>query len=91
LLARRLLDLLCIASAPAELKKQPAGLTLIRRNNTMLRLALLFLVIALIAALLGFGGIAALSFEGAKILFFVFIVLAIVAAIGGALRGYPPA
>ena len=49
----------------------------------MLRLALLFLVIALIAAFLGFGGVASLSWEGAKILFFIFIVLAVLSAVGG--------
>ncbi|MBL8854342.1 MAG: DUF1328 domain-containing protein [Planctomycetaceae bacterium] len=56
----------------------------------MLNLAITCLVIALIAALLGFGGIAG-SFVGiAKILFFVFLVLAVVAFIfgkrGGVLR-----
>ena len=50
----------------------------------MLRLAVVFLVIALIAALFGFGGVASLSWEGAKILFFVFLVLAVISAIGGA-------
>jgi uncharacterized membrane protein YtjA (UPF0391 family) len=49
----------------------------------MLRLALLFLVIALLAAFFGFGGVASLSWEGAKILFFIFIVLAVLAALGG--------
>ena len=49
----------------------------------MLRLAVVFLVIALIAAFLGFGGVASFSWEGAKILFIVFLILAIVSAIGG--------
>ncbi len=43
----------------------------------MFRLAILFLVIALIAAFLGFGGVASLSWAGAKILFFIFLVLAV--------------
>ena len=43
----------------------------------MLRLAIMFLVIALIAAFLGFGGVASLSWAGARILFFVFLVLAV--------------
>ena len=43
----------------------------------MLRLAIIFLVIALIAAFLGFGGVASLSWAGAQILFFVFLVLAV--------------
>ena len=52
----------------------------------MLQLAITCLVVALIAALLGFGGIAG-SFVGvAKILFVVFLVLAIVSLLGGAIR-----
>jgi len=48
----------------------------------MLRLAVLFLVIALIAAFLGFGGVAALSWEGAKILFVIFLILAVLSFVG---------
>jgi len=55
----------------------------------MLRLAILFLVIALIAALFGFYGVAGLGFDAAKILFFVFIVLAVLSFLGGALRTPP--
>ncbi|MBX6424479.1 MAG: DUF1328 domain-containing protein [Variibacter sp.] len=55
----------------------------------MLGWALTFLVIALIAALLGFGGIAGVSLEIAKIIFFVAIVLFAIAAIVGLLRGRP--
>jgi uncharacterized membrane protein YtjA (UPF0391 family) len=53
----------------------------------MLRLAIVFLVISLIAALFGFGGVANLSWEGAKILFFIFLVLAILSFIGYGFRG----
>jgi uncharacterized membrane protein YtjA (UPF0391 family) len=53
----------------------------------MLRMALTFLVIALIAALFGFGLIADFTFAAAKILFFVFLVLAVVAFIADAFRG----
>jgi uncharacterized membrane protein YtjA (UPF0391 family) len=53
---------------------------------TMLQLAITCLVIALIAAFLGFGGIAG-SFVGvAKILFFVFLVIAVLSFVGGAFR-----
>lgn len=52
----------------------------------MLQLAITCLIIALIAALLGFGGIAG-SFVGvAKILFFVFLVIAVISFVGGSLR-----
>lgn len=52
----------------------------------MLRLALLFLVIAVIAGLLGFGGVANFSWEGARILFFIFLVLAVISLLGGVFR-----
>lgn len=52
----------------------------------MLSWAVTFLVIALIAALLGFGGIAGLSIELAKIVFFVAIVLFAISAITGLMR-----
>jgi uncharacterized membrane protein YtjA (UPF0391 family) len=55
----------------------------------MLRLALVFLVIALIAAFFGFGLVEGMAFAAAKIFFFIFIVLAVIAFIGGALRSPP--
>jgi uncharacterized membrane protein YtjA (UPF0391 family) len=55
----------------------------------MLRLAILFLVIALIASLFGFGLVTSVAYDAAKILFFVFIVLAVLAFLGGALRTPP--
>jgi uncharacterized membrane protein YtjA (UPF0391 family) len=53
----------------------------------MLRYAVIFLVIALIAALFGFGGIAAGAVGIAKLLFVVFLVLAIVSFVFGLVRG----
>jgi uncharacterized membrane protein YtjA (UPF0391 family) len=47
----------------------------------MLHYAVVFFVIALIAALFGFGGIAAGAVGIAKILFFVFLALAIISFI----------
>ena len=44
----------------------------------MLHYSVVFLVIALIAAVFGFGGIAAGAVEIAKILFFIFAIMAIV-------------
>jgi uncharacterized membrane protein YtjA (UPF0391 family) len=52
----------------------------------MLRLAVVFLVIALIAAFLGFGGVASLSWEGAKIIFIIFLVLAVLSFFGHGYR-----
>lgn len=56
----------------------------------MLGWAITFLVIALIAALFGFGGIASASAGIAQIIFFVFIALFVVALIVRAVRGRPP-
>jgi uncharacterized membrane protein YtjA (UPF0391 family) len=56
----------------------------------MLNLAIFFLVVALIAGLLGFGGVASASVEIAQLLFFVFIVLFVIAALVHALRGRSP-
>jgi uncharacterized membrane protein YtjA (UPF0391 family) len=56
----------------------------------MLNLAVTLLIIALIAAVLGFGGIAMASVELAKIVFFVAILLFLIAAIFGAVGGRRP-
>jgi uncharacterized membrane protein YtjA (UPF0391 family) len=61
-----------------------------KKEIPMLGWAVTFLVIALIAAALGFGGIAGTSAGIAQILFFVFIVLFVVAVIARALKGRPP-
>jgi uncharacterized membrane protein YtjA (UPF0391 family) len=52
-------------------------------ENTMLHWAAVFFVIALVAAIFGFGGIAAGAVGIAKILFFVFLVLAVLALVFG--------
>jgi len=49
----------------------------------MLRLAIVFLVIALIAALFGFGLVAGYAFDAAKILFVIFVILAVISLIFG--------
>jgi len=49
--------------------------------------ALTFLIIALIAAVLGFGGVAIISIEMAKIIFTVAIILFLVSVIIGFVRG----
>lgn len=55
----------------------------------MLHWALIFLVVALIAAAFGFGGIAGAATGIAKILFFAFLVLFLVSLVVGGL--YKPA
>jgi len=54
----------------------------------MLSWAITFLIIALIAAVLGFGGLAGTAIGIAKIIFFVFIALFIVSFLMG--RRSPP-
>jgi len=53
----------------------------------MLSWVVTFLIIALVAGLLGFGGIAGASIEIAKIVFFVAIVLFLISAVVGLARG----
>ncbi len=52
----------------------------------MLRWAIAFLIIALIAAVFGFGGIAAAATDIARILFLVFLVLFAVSLVFGLIR-----
>lgn len=47
----------------------------------MLSWAITFLIIALIAAVLGFGGIAGTAVGLAKLVFFIFIVLFLISAV----------
>jgi uncharacterized membrane protein YtjA (UPF0391 family) len=53
----------------------------LKKENEMLYYALVFLLIAILAAVFGFGGVAIVSAGIAKILFFVFIVLFLVSLI----------
>jgi uncharacterized membrane protein YtjA (UPF0391 family) len=55
----------------------------------MLRLAVLFLVIALVASLFGFGLVGAMAYDAARLLFIIFLVLAVLLFLGSALRGTP--
>jgi len=53
---------------------------------TLLHYAIIFLVVALIAAAVGFGGVAGVAMEGARLLFWVFIVLFVISLIAGLIR-----
>jgi len=52
----------------------------------MLKWAAIFFVIAIVAAVFGFGGIAAGATEVAKILFFIFVVVFVITLIMGIVR-----
>ncbi|MEO6004594.1 MAG: DUF1328 domain-containing protein [Opitutus sp.] len=56
----------------------------------MLKWALIFFVIAVIAGIVGFTGIAGALTEAARTLFFVSLILMVVSSLIGAFRGRPP-
>jgi uncharacterized membrane protein YtjA (UPF0391 family) len=56
------------------------------KEEAMLRWAVAFFLIAIVAAIFGFGGIAVAAAGIAKILFFLFVVLFLLALIGGLVR-----
>lgn len=60
----------------------------------MLRAAIIFFIIALIAAFLGLGNVAGISADLGKTLIFVFVALAIISLIASIFTGHrtgPPA
>jgi len=56
----------------------------------MIGWALTFLLLALVAGFLGFFGLAGMAAEIAKVLLFAFVILFLVSALSGALRGQAP-
>lgn len=54
--------------------------------SNLLHWALVFLVVAIVAAVLGFGGVAGTAMEGAKLVFWVAIVIAIISFVVSLLR-----
>ena len=54
--------------------------------GNLLYYAIVFLIIAIVAAFFGFSGVAGTAMSGAQILFWVAIVLFIVSAIAGVVR-----
>jgi uncharacterized membrane protein YtjA (UPF0391 family) len=58
-----------------------------RGRRRMLNLVVTLLIIGLVAAVLGFGGIAGASFAMAKVIFFIMIVLFLLAVVFGTI-GY---
>jgi len=53
----------------------------------MLRWAIIFLIVALVAAVLGFGGIANFSFDIAKFVAIIALVLFVISLMAGGFRG----
>jgi uncharacterized membrane protein YtjA (UPF0391 family) len=54
--------------------------------GNLLYYAVVFLVIAIVAAALGFGGVAGTAVAGAKLLFWVAIILFVIALVAGVVR-----
>ena len=53
----------------------------------MLRWAVIFFVVSIVAAFFGFGGVATAAAGMAKVLFFIFVALFLVALISGIAAG----
>jgi uncharacterized membrane protein YtjA (UPF0391 family) len=56
----------------------------------MLRWAILFLIVAIIAGVFGFGGISVAATDIARLLFVVFLVLFVIALVAGRRITSPP-
>jgi uncharacterized membrane protein YtjA (UPF0391 family) len=54
----------------------------------MIRIIITLLIIALIAALFGFGGIAEGATDIARVIFYIFLVLFLISLITGGVRGW---
>jgi uncharacterized membrane protein YtjA (UPF0391 family) len=54
--------------------------------GNLLHWAIIFLIVALVAGVLGFGGLAGSAMEGARLLFWVAIVLLVISLIFGFMR-----
>jgi|HubBroStandDraft_6_1064221.scaffolds.fasta_scaffold2247848_1 uncharacterized membrane protein YtjA (UPF0391 family) len=56
----------------------------------MLRWSLIFLIVAIIAAVFGFGNIAANATDIARILFIIFLILFVISLLFGLITGRRP-
>ena len=54
--------------------------------GNLLHYAVIFLIVALVAAFFGFGGVAGTAMSGAQMLFWAAIVLFVISAIVGLVR-----
>jgi len=67
----------------ANFDEAPAAHRLRNHSVTLLKWALIFLVISIIAGILGFTGVSVASADIARILFYIFIVIFLVLLILG--------
>jgi uncharacterized membrane protein YtjA (UPF0391 family) len=54
--------------------------------GSLLHYAVVFMMIARVAAAVGFGGVAGVAMDGARLLFWVFIILFLVSLVAGLVR-----
>ena len=54
--------------------------------GNLLHWAIIFLIVALVAGVLGFGGLAGTAMDGARLLFWVAIVLLVISLLFGFMR-----
>ena len=82
----------CISQCLGEktLERVPPDEAVQPLEVTMLGWALTFLVIALIAAALGFGGVAGTAAGIAQIIFYIFLVLLVISLVMHFVRGTAP-
>jgi uncharacterized membrane protein YtjA (UPF0391 family) len=59
-------------------------------EELMLYWAVVFLIVAIIAGVFGFGGIASTAAGIAQVLFFIFVVVFVITLITGLMRRRPP-
>jgi len=69
-----------IAGRPAHKTEVP------EMFGSLLHWAVVFLIVALVAAVLGFGGVAGTAMAGAKLLFWVAIVIFVIMLVAGLVR-----
>lgn len=67
------------------LSNRADGVEIMNFGN-LLHWAVVFLVVAIIAALLGFGGVAGTAMEGARLLFWVALILLVISLAFGLVR-----
>src|SRR5215208_3950659 len=79
-------DIERLRTTKLAIRDPPSHSCSVRRNRMLLRWALIFLVVALIAAVLGFGGIAGGAADFARILFYLFLAVFVVSLIMGLVR-----
>jgi uncharacterized membrane protein YtjA (UPF0391 family) len=74
---------------PVE-KLKAARCAALSQERIMLGWAITFLIVALVAAVLGFGGIADFAVDIARIIFVVAIILFVISAVVTLIRGRSP-